>query len=79
MSNASVKRLITIAATATLIPCAQVPDVKNSLPNAAADNVDSKTLREQDKAFSPQFGPVEFADAFGSRETDPPQLKRTPN
>lgn len=35
------------------------------------DGVESTILREEDKVFTPQFGPVEFADAFGSRETGP--------
>lgn len=35
------------------------------------DHVESSVLREQDKTFTPQFGPVEFADAYGSRETGP--------
>ena len=39
--------------------------------SSSKDAVESKILREQDKAFTPQFGPVEFADAFGSRETGP--------
>ena len=38
---------------------------------AVEDIVTSKTLREEDKTFTPQFGPVEFADAFGNRETGP--------
>ena len=38
---------------------------------AIADGVESKVLREEDKAFNPMFGPVEFADAFGSREEGP--------
>jgi len=43
-------------------------------PTTAAgkkDGVVSKTLREEDKAFKKVFGPVQFADAFGSRETGP--------
>ena len=66
-----VKRLAAFAAAATLVSCAQVSNLKNAGSETVADSVDSITLREQDKAFSPQFGPVEFADAFGSRETGP--------
>lgn len=72
----SVNRLcILAAATALVASCAQVSNVKDTVTEAAtggaSDSVESVTLREQDKAFTPQFGPVEFADAFGSRETGP--------
>ena len=73
--TAIVKPGLVCAATIMLASCAQVAPVADSVAEAVtaqtADNVDSKVLREQDKAFTPQFGPVEFADAFGSRETGP--------
>lgn len=36
-----------------------------------ADNVDSVILKAEDRDFFEAFGPVQFADAFGSRETGP--------
>lgn len=69
----SVKNLVVCAATMVLASCAQVATVQDTITDEVAgktaDNIDSTTLRVQDKAFTPQFGPVEFADAFGSRET----------
>jgi hypothetical protein len=41
-----------------------------SAANAADDTI-SATLKEEDKRFVAVMGPVEFADAFGSRETGP--------
>jgi len=35
------------------------------------DSVKSTVLKAQDKVFSLQFGPVEFADAFGDRAAGP--------
>lgn len=73
--SVNARRLCIVAATAMVASCAQVAEVKNTVTEAtgvaAGDGVASVTLREQDKAFTPQFGPVEFADAFGSRETGP--------
>lgn len=37
----------------------------------AADGVESKILKTEDRDFFKAFGPVEFANAFGSRETGP--------
>lgn len=38
---------------------------------AKADDVGSVTLKAEDREFFEAFGPVQFADAFGSRETGP--------
>ena len=71
----SVKRILVCTSLTMLASCAQVATVNDSvsktLTSQKADNVDSKTLRVEDKSFTPQFGPVEFADAFGSRKTGP--------
>ena len=37
----------------------------------ADDSAKSKILAEEDKSFAAVMGPVEFADAYGSRETGP--------
>jgi len=38
-------------------------------PIQAADTAVSKILKEEDKVFVDMFGPVQFADAYGDRET----------
>lgn len=38
---------------------------------SAEDGVKSKVLKEENKVFVKMFGPVEFADAYGSRESGP--------
>lgn len=71
----TMNKLLASAATMMLASCAQVASISDTVSETvagqSADNIDSTTLRVQDKAFTPQFGPVEFADAFGSRETGP--------
>ena len=59
-----------------------MPNVKSTLIAVSAivaivasayahDGTNSKLLKEEDKIFVTMFGPVEFADAYGSRETGP--------
>ena len=72
----NIKPLLVFGAAMIVTSCAQVSSVKETATEAATsavrtDTVASVTLPEEQKAFNPMFGPVEFADAFGSRDTGP--------
>lgn len=54
---------LTFAATSTL--------ADDTTHGAEADNIESAVLQAENRDFFEAFGPVQFADAFGSRENGP--------
>lgn len=55
--------VLTVSATMSL--------ADDTTHGATADNVPSAVLQAENRDFFEAFGPVQFADAFGSRETGP--------
>jgi len=65
------KGALICAATALVATVATYALADGSGHSVKADAVESAVLKEEDRVFTLQFGPVEFADAFGSRAEGP--------
>lgn len=60
-----------LAALGALVMTTTMSFADDTNHGAEADNVESAVLQAEDRVFFEAFGPVQFADAFGSRETGP--------
>lgn len=67
MTNTTIRAALIGALT--LVATASFAD--DTTHGATSDNIESAVLQTENRDFFEAFGPVQFADAFGSRETGP--------
>lgn len=67
MKNTPIR--VALIGALALVATASLAD--DTTHGATADNIESAVLQTENRDFFEAFGPVQFADAFGSRETGP--------